>query len=273
MRIVFAIIIAAIGLSSCTTLDKSRMLKTPTNYKFKEFVDSVNYKEEYRIAVDDEIAIQMYSNSGYNAVALGGGGLNGNNRQGFGGGSIGGSGGVGGSQNGQQNRNFGFKVRPDSTIKVPIIGSVNVVGLTLGELEDKFEKLLETHVNSPFVIARVWNRRVFLFWGGYESSVIQLFNHNTTLFEALAMAGGIYSEGNASRIKLIRGDLKNPDIYLVDLSTIDGMKQANLNLQAGDIIYVDPFINYGSRISEDISATMSFLGSLLIVYTLTQPQN
>lgn len=269
MRIISLIIIAIVALSSCSTLDKSRMLRTPTNYKFKEFVDSVNYNEEYRIAIDDEISIQMFSNSGYNAVALGGGGgMVGGNRNV----SVGGAGvGAGGNRNGQSG-GFGFKVRPDSTIKVPIIGNVNVFGLTLRELEDKFEKLLETHVNSPFVIAQVFNRRVFLFSGGYKASVVQLYNHKTSLFEVLANSGGVYQEGNASRIKLIRGDLNNPEIYLIDLSTIDGMKDANLNLQAGDIIYIDPFINYATRISEDIGSIMSFLGSILIVYTITQTQ-
>ena len=99
---------------------------------------------------------------------------------------------------------------------------------------------------------------------------MQLQNENTTLFEVLAQTGGIFSEGNASRIKIIRGDLKNPNIYLVDLSTIDGMKQADLNMQAGDIIYIDPFINYPARISTDIGSILGFFSSILLVYTLTQ---
>ncbi len=275
MRFFIVVIIAAFGLSSCSTLDKSRMLKTPTNYKFKEFADSVNYKKDYRIVVDDELSIQMFSNSGYNMVSLGnnGGGFGGGNRGGGGGFGGGSGGGRGGSGGGGGDFGFGYKVRPDSTIKVPIIGNVKVVGLTLTELEEKFEALLKTHVNSPFVIARIFNRRVFLFSGGYDASVIQLYNHNTTLFEVLALSGGVFDEGNASRIKLIRGDLDNPDIYLIDLSTIEGMKHANLNLQAGDIIYIYPFINYASRISTDIGTAMSFLTSLLLVYTLTQNQN
>jgi len=56
------------------------MLKTPTNYKFKEFVDSVNLKSAYRIAIDDEISIQMYSNDGYNFISLTGGGGNNTNQ-------------------------------------------------------------------------------------------------------------------------------------------------------------------------------------------------
>jgi polysaccharide export outer membrane protein len=233
------------------------MLKTPTNYKFKEFLDSADYKKSYRIAVDDEILIQMYSNDGYNIVNIGGNSQN--------------SGGGMGTQNSNQRGGLGFKVRSDSTIKVPVIGRIKVVGLTLNQIEVKFESLLATQVNSPFVIARINNRRIFLFQGGYSASIFQLQNENTTLFEVLAQAGGVYEEGNASRIKIIRGDLNNPEIYLVDLSTIDGIRDANLNMQAGDILYIDPFINYGSRISTDISATLGFFSSLLLVYTLIQP--
>ena len=265
MRLIILIYVVTGLLSSCSTLDKSRMLKTPTNYKFKEFIDSVNYKNPYRIAVDDRISIQMYSNDGYGFIGIGnqrGGQGGGQGSQGFGQGSQGG---------GQGSQGFGYKVRSDSTLKIPIIGKVKVVGLTLDEIETKFEEIIENQVNSPFVIAQIFNRRIYIFQGGYSANVFQLQNENTTLFEVLAQTGGVYNEGNASRIKIIRGDLKKPDIYLIDLSTIDGMKEANLNMQAGDIIYIDPFINYGSRISQDIGSTLGFLSSLLLVYTLVQP--
>ena len=250
MKNVILFILTAIVVSSCSTLDKSRMLKTPTNYKFKAFADSINYKKSYKIAVDDEVAVQMYSNDGYSIISLTSGG------GGAGGGASGGG--------------ISYKVRTDSTIKVPLIGRIKVAGLSLDEVERKIELKLVNQFNSPFVICRISNRRVYLFQGGYNSSIVQLQNENTTLFEILAGSGGIYGEGNASRIKLIRGDLKNPDIYLVDLSTIDGMKTANLNLMAGDIIYIDPFINYAARISSDVGSIFGFLSTILLVYSVTQ---
>ena len=252
MKNVILFILTAIVVSSCSTLDKSRMLKTPTNYKFKAFADSINYKKPYKIAVDDEVAVQMYSNDGYSIISLTSGAGNG---AGSGGASGGG---------------MSYKVRTDSTIKVPLIGRIKVAGLSLDEVERKIESKLVNQFNSPFVICRISNRRVYLFQGGYNSSIVELQNENTTLFEILAGSGGIYGEGNASRIKLIRGDLKNPDIYLVDLSTIDGMKTANLNLMAGDIIYIDPFINYAARISSDVGSIFGFLSTILLVYSVTQ---
>ena len=75
---------------------------------------------------------------------------------------------------------------------------------------------------------------------------------------------------NASRIKIIRGDLKNPKIYLVNLSTIAGVKDADLIMQAGDIIYVDPFINYASIVTSDITGILSILTTGVLVYSLVK---
>ena len=268
MRSFLFLIVLTSLLSSCSALDKSRMLKTPANYKFKEFVDSVDYKESYKIAIDDEISIQMFSNDGYNIVNIGGNQMNNNT-----GGLV--SGNLNGGNNtigmGNQRNGIGYKVRSDSTIKVPVIGRIKVVGLTLNQIEEKLEIILESQVNSPFVIARIFNRRIYIFQGGYSASIFQLQNENTTLFEVLAQTGGVFQEGNASRIKIIRGELNDPQIYLVNLSTIDGIKDANLNMQAGDIVYIDPFINYGARLSNDIGSSIGFISSLLLVYTLIQP--
>lgn len=247
----FFLFIALAGfLSSCSTLSitKGRILKTPMDFKYSDF-DSAALISEYQIDVDDEIDLQMFANEGYNIVSLSGG-------------------------NGLANVQFQggrkFKVRGDSTIRVPIIGKVKVVGLTLEGLEQKFEKLLSKQFQSPFVIAGIGNRRVYLFSGLSSARVHQLQNQNTTLFEVLANSGGIPPNSNASKIKIIRGDLKDPDIYRVDLSTVEGMKEANLTLLAGDIIYIEPFINYGTVFTNDVSNLLSVLTTSLLVYTLFQ---
>ena len=272
MKNLIFIILAIFALSSCSTLNKSRMLKTPANYKFKQFVDSISLKSPYKIAVDDEVSIQMYSNDGYNFISLTGGRAGGGNQEGGnqrgGGNQIG-----GGNQRGRGNSGIIYKVRLDSTIKVPLIGKIKVVGLTFGALEKKIENILKTQFNSPFAIVQISNRRVYLFQGGNEAQVVFLNNENSNLFEILATVGGVSEESNASRIKLIRGDLENPEIYLIDLSSIDGIKTANLSLKAGDIIYIDPFINYGNRITSDIGSILSLLSSILLVYSVTQSAN
>ena len=62
-----------------------------------------------------------------------------------------------------------------------------------------------------------------------------------TIVEALALAGGISNGGKAHRVKVIRGNLSNPEVYEVDMSTAIGLAEANMHyIRANDMIYVEP---------------------------------
>ena len=176
-----------------------------------------------------------------------------------------------------------FKVRPDGNIKMPVLGEVSVIGLTVKQAEEMFEQKFQAYFVNPFVILEVTNKRIYIFKGGSYSTEVNLENENSTLFEVLAKSGGVAGNsgvgsasngqvsgiGNyASRIKIIRGDLKNPTIYLVDLSKIEGLKDADIIMQANDIIYIDPVINYAYTIPQDIASITGLVSSVLSVFLL-----
>jgi polysaccharide export outer membrane protein len=87
------------------------------------------------------------------------------------------------------------------------------------------------------------------------------------LFEAIAQVGGI-SSGRANRIKLIRGDLRTPQIFLIDLSTLDGMKKADLYLQANDIIYIEPRNQVPTQIISVLTPYLALFSTLLLIYSI-----
>lgn len=252
-----AVIALVVSFNSCSIMSvtKGRMFKTSLDFKYDIF-DEGQLVGKYKVAVDDVIRIDMYANDGYNFMSLTGGGAAATNTRG-----------------GANERFNSFKVRSDSTVKIPIIGKVKVVGYTLNELEAYFEKLLESQFQSPFVTVEINNRRIFVFSGISNAKVHILNNENTTLFDFIASSGGMPDQSNASKIKIIRGDLKDPKVYLVDLSTIEGMKAAELTLQAGDIVYIEPFINYGSIFTSDVLSILSVLTTSLLVYSIFNPRN
>jgi polysaccharide export outer membrane protein len=165
---------------------------------------------------------------------------------------------------------------------MPVLGEINVIGLTVKETEEMLENKFQQYYVNPFVIVEITNKRIFMFKGGSSSSEISLENENSTLFEVLAKSGGASGGGNnmntggaagtgqnyANKIKIIRGDLKNPTIYLVDLSKIEGLKDADIVMQAGDIVYIDPVINYGSSISQDIGSVTGLVSSVLSIFLI-----
>ena len=99
--------------------------------------------------------------------------------------------------------------------------------------------------------------------------MIELQNEYTSIIEALAIAGGISTGGKAHKVKLIRGNLKDPEIYQLDLSTAQGLKEANLYyVRANDIIYVQPSYFAGKQILSSTAQVLGVISSLILTYFL-----
>lgn len=215
-------------------------------YPITEFPDTLKH-QEYKIAPNDELQINVYTNNGEKIIDPTG---NESNRN-------------------VLTANSLYLVEFDGQIKLPIIGRKQISNLTLREAEKMLEQEYSTYFNKPYVQLKVTNNRVTVFPGGQGSQaiVITLDNPNTTLFEALAKAGGI-QDGKAHKIKLIRGNLKKPQVYFIDLSTVEGMTKADLTLQANDIIYVEPRNKVPQKIIEGVTPYLTLLSTFLLIYGL-----
>ncbi|WP_125921713.1 polysaccharide biosynthesis/export family protein [Hymenobacter lapidarius] len=142
-----------------------------------------------------------------------------------------------------------FLVQADGTVVLPMVNRVRVNGLTLLEADSMLAIRYNEFYKESFVTTRVTNNRVIIL-GATSGQVIPLNNDNMNLLEVLALAGGVDGAGGASalyrnggrvnNIRIIRGDLKNPRVQQIDLSTLDGMRRANLQVEPNDVIYVEP---------------------------------
>ena len=60
-----------------------------------------------------------------------------------------------------------------------------------------------------------------------------------TVIEAVSQGGGFLTTAQRSQVVVVRGDIKNPQIYQVDvLAMMEGKSLEKLVLQKGDIVYV-----------------------------------
>ncbi len=245
MKQVIYIVICLMLFTSCKVLTPEQMLRTPRSYEYSD-ISELKEVEEYRIAPNDELFFQLFTNEGEKLIDP-----------------------LDPQILRQSHREIVYLVEHDGKVKLPVLGRINISGYTLREAEKMLEKEYSAYYNRPFVQLRVTNNRVIIFPGGRggSSRVIYLENNNTTLFEALAMAGGI-KDGKAHRVKLIRGQPGNPKVYRIDLSTIKGIENANLVLQANDIIYVDPRERVPVRIMEHVTPYLTLATTLLLIYSL-----
>jgi polysaccharide export outer membrane protein len=123
-------------------------------------------------------------------------------------------------------------------VELPVLGYIKVAGYKEAELKVLLEKEFSKLFNDPFAVINIENRRAFVFKGS-SAQIVNLNKYPTSLIEVLAITGGIPDEVKAFNIKVIRGNLKNPEVLQVDLSTLKGMTNAELTIQANDIIYLE----------------------------------
>ncbi|MFB1022167.1 MAG: polysaccharide biosynthesis/export family protein [Vicingaceae bacterium] len=245
---ILGIVVACYFLASCKPLNPSIMFRTPKDFKYDTQVKDTT--KEYRIAANDAVSFRLFTNNGLKLVDVTEG-----NQQMF----------------QQLNQGITYTVEFDGMINLPIIGRVNVNGMTVREAEFFLESRYDEVFIDPFLLLNVINRRITIFPGnGGDGVVITLQNNNIKLLEALALAGGLADQGRASRIKLIRGNLADPEVYLIDLRTISGISQADIILQANDIIYVEPVGIRTRQVISEIAPIFGIITSAITFYVLIQ---
>lgn len=243
-----------VGFSSCRIFNPNLMFKTQKDYKYAQVSDTLS-KQEYRISPNDLIELRLYANDGFKLIDIT---------------SVGSTNDI--STNNNLNRGIGFNylVLRDGNVKLPILGMVPIKGYTVRQAELMLEEKYSVYYNKPFIIIKIINKRVMVFPGaGGAGRVLTLQNNNTTLIEGLAEVGGITNDGKAYKIKLIRRSAgQDPEVYKIDLSTIEGLKDGNIILQANDIIYVEPRKRILQGVASELAPFLTILSSALLIYTV-----
>ncbi len=174
-------------------------------------------------------------------------------------------GGMGAQQLQQQRERFEYIIQIDSIVTFPLVGDINLVGLSLYEAELRVGEKFEEYYEDSFIKLRINNRRVFVL-GGPGGQVIPLENENMGVIEVIALAQGIDRISKANNIRLVRGE----DVFKIDLSTISGMKRSNMEVMPGDVIYIEPWRRPWQDSLRDASPIISIVSSLVTLALVIQ---
>lgn len=241
--IIFVVFVVSL-MSSCS-INKNIMFKTDTEYEFKKpDIDSTN--REYKLASFDYITINLFTGDGAMILEYTTSGIE---RQPYYGGF-----------------DLYYILDKNGEVDLPVLGKTKLSGLTIPEAQEFLESKFINY-NYPFCLVRVLNRRVMVFNGeGSVGMVVPLANQNVSVLEAIALAGGIRERGNASKVKIIRGKDGVNEVYRLNLSTIEGVENARMIVQAGDIIYVEPVPQITNEFVKDIAPLVTLITSTVILF-------
>lgn len=254
LKTVGVFIVFNLLFSSCQVINSNALFQIPRGDVFTYDSLPLLPSEDYKLGPGDRFSFLFSTNNGEKIIA-GLSGVRGLDGQGI----I------------QQNGNIiqDYLVRQDGTAEIPLIGNYLVSGLTIIQLEDSLQSILSKTYNDPFVQIRVTNQRIIVFPGRGSAQVVYLNNVNSSLLEVIALSGGISNEGRSNSIKLMRKKANGKrEIYKIDLSTIQGLKQAEMIVQSNDYIYVDYKPRYASAILQEVGPWLSLVTTTLAVIVI-----
>ena len=150
------------------------------------------------------------------------------------------------AQNRGEEANYfeGFSVDDRGNIRIPIIGELNVMGMTLEEVRIKVEKeLLENYFNKEaniFVIVKMAGLRFTINGEINAPGTKTMFQEKVNILEAIANMGDITITGDRKNVTVIRQYPYGTEMHDIDLTDIKVMESPYYYLQPNDYIYIKP---------------------------------
>lgn len=123
---------------------------------------------------------------------------------------------------------------------LPVLGEVSLEGLTTLEATQKIENIYSKEILNPVFDLTIISMRVKVLGEVFRPGEVILDREKVTLIDVLTRTGGITINGKKNNVKVIRGDLSNPQIMEFDLTKISSIQSKSIYIQDGDIVYIEP---------------------------------
>jgi len=149
-------------------------------------------------------------------------------------------GGQSGGGGGQNLSLTGYLVSPQGTINFPVLGTVEVEGLTRTSIQEKLQKQIAEYVRDPVVDVRIVNFNVTVLGEVGAPGRVQITDGRVTMPELLAMSGDITYNGKRENIKIIREVNGVKTVGYIDMTESDLFDSPFYYLKQNDLVYVEP---------------------------------
>ncbi len=158
----------------------------------------------------------------------------------------------------------GLLVTQKGTVRLPIIQSVKIAGLTEDQAAAALAKEYRKFIKNPYVTVKITNQRIIVIGEVNKPGVVPIYNGTMNLIEVISRTGYFTSLAERTNIKVIRGDLRNPEIRTIDLTKLSAIQQTSLILRPNDIVYVQARQMDGfNKAFKEVSPFFSTITSIL----------
>ena len=167
----------------------------------------------------------------------------------------------------------GFTVDIHGNIKIPNLGTLNVLGYTADEIEEMIEKkLLDEQFKETaniFVTVKLAGLRYTATGEINTPGTVTLFKERVNIFEAIANAGEIPITGDRKDVMIIRQYSQGQKIHRLDLTDVNIMKSPYYYIQPNDMIYIKPLKQKSIGTGETAVSSLTTIATIVSIAATT----
>lgn len=136
---------------------------------------------------------------------------------------------------------YGYTVDEAGKIHLPVIGSVEVKGLSVDEAHERIQDQANDFLVDATVSVKIVNFSVTVLGEVRRPGSFYVYDHEFTIMDALGLAGDLTDYGNRE-INIIRQTDDGFHLSTLDITDRQAIRSELYYLQPNDLVYVEPSI-------------------------------
>jgi polysaccharide biosynthesis/export protein len=161
---------------------------------------------------------------------------------------------------------YGFEVKPDGQLFLPILGNIQVAGLPQQKIEELVQQKADIYLKDAIVKVKLLNFKVTVLGEVRVPGVYYNYNNTFTVLEALAMANGNTDYASIKKVMVVRPAPDGNTSYLLDLSSKDIYLSEAFYLHPNDYVFVQPDKHKNIQLNSQVfSMTVSSISMLIAI--------
>ena len=177
--------------------------------------------------------------------------------------AVGAATGAGGAVSGSPD----YLVNLDGEIEIPVVGRVQIVGLTLSQARQKITGVVSPYLKDPLVEIAFQTFKVTVLGEVKNPGTFVISTQHATLLEALAAAGDLPHTAKRYDVRLLRDYNGKRVVRKFDLRKSSFLEDPDIfQMRPNDVIYVQA--RSGSLFKEDFGLAASIVTVLISAITL-----
>jgi polysaccharide export outer membrane protein len=133
-----------------------------------------------------------------------------------------------------------YRVTPNGYITLPIIGDMQVLGLTTQEVKLKVAEALKPYLKDAVISVRILNFKVTVIGEVQSPIVVPVTGERINVLEAIGAAGDMTIFSKRFNVKILRRTKDGMEIAHLNFNNTNMMQSPFFQLQQNDVIYVEP---------------------------------